>query len=157
MLKVLVGQRKSWSQENLHQKRIKSEPRNWKSTSSKASKVRFNFVPMDFRSRDTEFLVRLFIGGACRAKYYREILNLTVFWIILTFYSCRCPARLRTRLENNEHYATHKNYHNASQRVEVVCNQHNHDIITERRKRGSLKSLRKKKVRPTQDSEAQLQ
>lgn len=56
-----------------------------------------------------------------------------------------CPARLRTRLDNDEAYATH-NYHDASQKVEVVCDEHNHDIITERRKRGSLKMLKQKKA-----------
>lgn len=37
---------------------------------------------------------------------------------------------------------THRNYDDASQKVEIVCDQHNHLIITERRKKGSLKDLK---------------
>lgn len=62
-----------------------------------------------------------------------------------------CRARLRTRLENNEQYMTDKNFDDTSQKVEIVCDQHNHDIITERRKKGSLQELRRSKQSQQQE------
>lgn len=53
----------------------------------------------------------------------------------------RCRARLRTVLNKNEQYTTH-NFDDADQKVEMVCSLHNHEIITERRKKGSLKGLK---------------
>lgn len=40
---------------------------------------------------------------------------------------------------------TDKNFDDTSQKVEIVCDQHNHDIITERRKKGSLQELKRSK------------
>lgn len=59
--------------------------------------------------------------------------------IPISFYSC--PARLRTVLSRNEQYTTH-NLDDADQKVEMVCSQHNHEIITVRRKKGSLKAMK---------------
>lgn len=56
----------------------------------------------------------------------------------------RCKARLTTQVEDSEQYSVHKNFDDRSQKVEISCDQHNHEIITERRKYGSLKTLTRK-------------
>ncbi|CRK91937.1 CLUMA_CG005555, isoform A, partial [Clunio marinus] len=71
-----------------------------------------------------------------------RVLGSTVYWRCVQFKALGCRARLRTRLDKNEQYMTHRNYDDASQKVEIVCDQHNHLIITERRKKGSLKDLK---------------
>lgn len=48
---------------------------------------------------------------------------------------------MRTRLEKGEQY-TADNYDDERQKLEIVCSDHNHDIITDRRKKGSLKNLK---------------
>lgn len=53
----------------------------------------------------------------------------------------RCRARLRTTLEDREKY-TNDNIGDLTQKIEIVCSKHNHEIITERRKKGSLKKLK---------------
>lgn len=57
---------------------------------------------------------------------------------LISFHSC--AARLRTRLSNRAVYA--HNFDDPSQTVEIVQSEHNHGIITERRKKGSLKTLK---------------
>lgn len=46
---------------------------------------------------------------------------------------------------------TDKNFDDTSQKVEIVCDQHNHDIITERRKKGSLQELKRSKQQNLQE------
>lgn len=39
---------------------------------------------------------------------------------------------------------TDKNFDDANQKVEIVCDEHNHDLVTKRRPKGSLKYLKLK-------------
>lgn len=45
-------------------------------------------------------------------------------------------------MENNEPYTIPKQFEDPSQKVDVVCDQHNHEMIIRRRKRGSIKKLK---------------
>ncbi|CRK91936.1 CLUMA_CG005554, isoform A [Clunio marinus] len=50
-----------------------------------------------------------------------RVLGSTVYWRCVQFKALGCRARLRTRLDKNEQYMTHRNYDDASQKVEIVC------------------------------------
>lgn len=54
-------------------------------------------------------------------------------------------------MDNNEKYSN-KNFDDVSQKVEIVDDIHNHDIITERRKKGSLLELKRSKLYQTHET-----
>ena len=120
--------------------------RNWKdrrSTSSQASEAQLRFVQMAFLSPGIKLLAQKCTGDAFSINLWGEF-DVTVENFILFFFTFfRCRARLTTQVENSEQYLVHKNFHDTSQKVEISCDEHNHEIITERRKYGSLKSLKK--------------
>lgn len=61
----------------------------------------------------------------------------TVYWRCVQFRILKCHARMRTKLEDE---VSNKNYDTIKQQIEIVQNDHNHGILNERRKRGTLKS-----------------
>jgi hypothetical protein len=67
-------------------------------------------------------------------KYY-----LGIFFNSIDNQISRCRARLRARI-NNDNYRISKNYDDVNQQVEVVDGRHNHEIIDDRRKKGTLKA-----------------
>jgi FLYWCH zinc finger domain len=72
-----------------------------------------------------------------------RVLENTTYWRCVKFKSIGCRARLRTRLDKSKkNFSLHKNFNDESQKVEIVCNQHNHELITERLKKGELKMLK---------------
>lgn len=48
-------------------------------------------------------------------------------------------------MSKNEKYGIDRNFDDDNQTVEVVSSEHNHEIITERRKKGEIKNLSKVK------------
>jgi hypothetical protein len=64
----------------------------------------------------------------------------------LTFH-CSCPSKVRTRLELGMSYD--KKYDMDNQQIEIVNRKHNHEIITGRRKKGTLKKSVKRNLQST--------
>lgn len=62
-----------------------------------------------------------------------------IYWRCVQFKSLGCRARLRTNLRQNEEHMTES--FDVKQKVEIVCNLHNHELIKHRRKKGDLKKL----------------
>ncbi|KAL7020393.1 hypothetical protein ACKWTF_011507 [Chironomus riparius] len=67
-----------------------------------------------------------------------------IYWRCVQFKSLGCRARLRTNLRNNEQFQAGDN--DERQKVEIVCNNHNHEHIKHRRKKGDLKKLHHIKI-----------
>lgn len=64
-----------------------------------------------------------------------------VFWRCCNYKILGCKARLKTRLCKGEKYGVDRNFDDENQMVEIVSSEHNHEIITERRKKGEIKNI----------------
>lgn len=65
----------------------------------------------------------------------------TTFWRCCSYKSLNCLARVRTKIQRTEKYGVDRDFDDLDQIIEVVCDDHNHKIFTERRKKGELKKL----------------
>ena len=97
---------------------------------------------MLIRSRGNCFNYKLiFIQFSFNLRH--SVVGNAVFWRCCNYKILGCKARLKTRLRKGEKYGVDRNFDDENQMVEVVSSEHNHEIITERRKKGEIKNLNK--------------